>query len=96
MEKICSKCGAETDYKGDLHCRNIFIEKINEFLSAKNFTEAKKYYFSQSFDKEWKEKNCPDPEGAHNALVDARWNQKFHKALLTEILKGEPGNSLPL
>jgi hypothetical protein len=30
--------------------------------------------------KEWKQKNCPDPEGAHSAIEDARWNkQLFHR-----------------
>lgn len=47
-------------------------------------------------DKEWKDKNCPDPEDGHNALVDAKWNKKFHKVLLTEIMKGEPGNAIPI
>ncbi|MGF7219091.1 hypothetical protein GGR92_005271 [Spirosoma lacussanchae] len=28
--------------------------------------------------KEWKQKVCPDPEGEHNALVDARWNRQLH------------------
>jgi hypothetical protein len=27
--------------------------------------------------KEWKQENCPDPEGNHNAIVDARWNKKL-------------------
>lgn len=32
--------------------------------------------------KEWMEKNCPKPEGEHNALVDARWNRDtFNKII---------------
>lgn len=27
--------------------------------------------------KEWKKINCPDPDGQHNALVDAKWNLKL-------------------
>lgn len=38
-------------------------------------------------DKEWKRLNCPDPEGEHNALVDAKWNQKLHKVIAEAILK---------
>lgn len=28
--------------------------------------------------KEWKHQYCPDPEGEHNALVDAEWNMKLY------------------
>jgi len=30
---------------------------------------------------EWKEKNCPDPIGEHNALIDARWNLKLFNSM---------------
>lgn len=30
---------------------------------------------------EWKDRVCPDPEGEHNALVDARWNYSLHRAI---------------
>ena len=34
--------------------------------------------------KEWKQKNCPDPKGEHNALVDAKWNlDLYNKIILT-------------
>lgn len=33
------------------------------------------------FSKEWKRAYCPDPDGAHNALVDARWNKKLYGLL---------------
>jgi hypothetical protein len=32
--------------------------------------------------KEWKRANCPDPEGAHNADVDAEWNKSLYKKIL--------------
>lgn len=32
--------------------------------------------------KEWKQENCPDPKDEHNALADAKWNQKLHKAIM--------------
>lgn len=31
--------------------------------------------------KEWKKINCPDPEGEHNALVDAKWNLKLFNVI---------------
>jgi hypothetical protein len=31
--------------------------------------------------KEWKHEHCPDPEGEHNALVDAKWNLKLFNEL---------------
>ena len=34
--------------------------------------------------KEWKRINCPDPEGEHNALEDARWNLKLFNAIQKE------------
>ena len=33
--------------------------------------------------KEWKQEHCPDPEGEHNALIDARWNLKLYKKITT-------------
>ena len=29
----------------------------------------------------WKRKNCPDPVGEHNALVDAKWNFELFKKI---------------
>lgn len=34
--------------------------------------------------KEWKKKNCPDPEGEHNALIDAKWNKRLHELISVE------------
>lgn len=34
--------------------------------------------------KEWKQKNCPDPEGEHDALEDARWNKQLYNNLLNK------------
>lgn len=30
---------------------------------------------------EWKRKNCPDPEGAHNSEIDAMWNLKLYNLI---------------
>jgi hypothetical protein len=34
---------------------------------------------------EWKQRICPDPEGEHDALVDANWNKKLY----SEIIKAQ-------
>lgn len=34
-------------------------------------------------DKDWKHINCPDPDGEHNALADAKWNYELYKFLQT-------------
>lgn len=40
--------------------------------------------------KEWKREHCPDPEGEHNALVDARWNKALYEKIIHySILKTE-------
>jgi len=39
------------------------------------------------YNEKWKQENCPDPEGEHNAMVDAKWNQKLHKAILLTMSK---------
>lgn len=31
--------------------------------------------------KEWKQKECPDPVGEHNALIDAKWNFDLYKKI---------------
>jgi len=33
---------------------------------------------------EWKNANCPEPEGEHNALIDAEWNYKLYNQNLTK------------
>jgi len=55
MPQKCSKCGAETEYNGDLHCRNIFVEEINKLLSLHELGKAKGLYLSTLFDNAWKE-----------------------------------------
>lgn len=38
-------------------------------------------------DKDWKRANCPDPDGEHNALVDAKWNAKLFSQIALEKQK---------
>lgn len=55
ITEVCSKCGAETSYGGDLHCRKIFIDEMSELLSAQDLDKARSLYFSVSFDGAWME-----------------------------------------
>lgn len=43
--------------------------------------DLKQMMDERGMDVEWKRENCPDPEGEHNALVDARWNYKLFKQI---------------
>lgn len=55
MDKKCSKCGAETDYGDDLHCRKIFIDEVKRFLTEEDFKKITDLYSSSPLDEEWKE-----------------------------------------
>lgn len=43
--------------------------------------DLKQIMDDKRLDKDWKRRHCPDPEGAHNALVDAKWNKEFYNKL---------------
>ena len=43
--------------------------------------DLKQMMDDKGLDKNWKLKNCPDPEGEHNALEDAKWNLKLYNAI---------------
>lgn len=43
--------------------------------------DLKQMMDEKGLSKEWKRDNCPDPEGEHNALVDAKWNMKLYKKI---------------
>ncbi len=43
--------------------------------------DLKQFMHVLNLSKEWKQLNCPDPVGEHNALVDAEWNKKFYNKL---------------
>ena len=40
--------------------------------------DLKQMMDNYGLDKNWKEEVCPDPEGEHNALVDAEWNMNLY------------------
>ena len=92
MNKKCSKCGAETNYNGDLHCRNIFVEKLNEFLSAKNFTEARNYYLSQSFDDEWKKNLLNRIGGGLRRLIFEELDNNKKREQITAVTRHRISN----
>lgn len=43
--------------------------------------DLKQMMWERQLDSDWKQRVCPDPEGEHNALVDARWNKKLYEEL---------------
>ena len=43
--------------------------------------DLKQMMDERGLDKVWKRKNCPDPQGEHNALVDARWNKSLFEKI---------------
>jgi hypothetical protein len=43
--------------------------------------DLKQIMDSKGLDSDWKDTNCPDPEGEHNALVDAKWNLQLYNAI---------------
>lgn len=47
----------------------MYCRDIKQIMDAKSLT------------KEWKHKYCPDPDGEHNALVDAEWNMKLYNQI---------------
>ncbi len=43
--------------------------------------DLKQMMDERNLDKAWKDKNCPEPKGAHNALVDAGWNKSLYREI---------------
>jgi hypothetical protein len=43
--------------------------------------DLKQMMDDRGLSKEWKQTNCPDPEGEHNALIDAKWNKNLYDAI---------------
>ena len=44
--------------------------------------DLKQMMDDKGLDKEWKRKNCPNTEGEHNALVDAKWNLRLFNQMV--------------
>lgn len=53
MQKHCSKCGAETSYGSDLHCRSILIGGVKNLLSSGKNKEAKDLILNSHGDENW-------------------------------------------
>lgn len=47
--------------------------------------DLKQVMYQYALSKEWKREFCPDPENAHNALVDAKWNKDLHWQINTQV-----------
>ena len=43
--------------------------------------DLKQMMDERGLSKDWKRENCPDPDGEHNALEDAKWNLKLFATL---------------
>jgi hypothetical protein len=75
--------GYYSDYDWVLFCSlfGVMIEKPAGFPMF--CIDLKQMMEERGFDKQWKDKNCPDPIGEHNAIVDAEWNFQLFKAILS-------------
>ena len=49
--------------------------------------DLKQMMESLELTKEWKQEVCPDPEGEHNALIDAKWNKDLYECIIEEIVE---------
>ncbi len=61
----------------------VFCWLFGRMIDLPNFfpmycRDLKQMMDEKGLDKHWKRKNCPDPEGEHNALVDAKWNLELY------------------
>lgn len=85
----CVKCGAETDYGGDLHCRKIFVEKMNALLMAGELEKAMAYYTSEAFDDIWKKHYLLTKRGdLGRAMLDEAQKvrtQQRHQAFISSL-----------
>ena len=51
--KTCSRCGVETNYSDNLHCRQILIGEVKNLLSRWDDKGAKKLVLDSKGDKSW-------------------------------------------
>ena len=49
--------------------------------------DLKQMMWERGLDTDWKRQNSPDPEGEHNALVDAHWNKDLHDLIIKQPVK---------
>lgn len=50
--------------------------------------DLKQMMWERGLTKEWKQENLPDPEGEHDALVDALWNKKLYQLIINHKING--------
>lgn len=44
--------------------------------------DLKQMMDDKGLNEKWKNLTCPDPEGEHNALIDAKWNKKLYNKII--------------
>lgn len=49
--------------------------------------DIKQMMVESGFDKKWKDEFCPEPDGEHDALVDARWHKKLYDTVVEHRIK---------
>lgn len=76
--------GYYSDYDWVLFC-SLFGRMINLPKGWPMYCiDLKQMMDEKGITKEWKKENCPDPEGEHNALVDAKWNKILYDKIATK------------
>lgn len=48
--------------------------------------DLKQMMWERGLDTDWKRQNHPDPEGEHNALVDAQWNKDLYGLIIEHVV----------
>lgn len=76
--------GYYSDYDWVLFC-SLFGRMIDLPSGYPMFClDLKQMMEERGLDKDWKRINCPDPEGEHDALADAKWNKTLYSAIINE------------
>lgn len=80
-EKNIEFWGYYADYDWVVFC-SVFGTMINLPEHFPMFCmDLKQLMQSKGLDEEWKKNYCPEPEGEHNALVDAKWNRRLMETI---------------
>lgn len=83
MKNVCQKCGAETEYSGDLHCRKIFIQDLKDLLRSSKIKEAELLFLSSDFDDSWKTMILQKSKGEFKSIMEV--HEKELKRKETEL-----------
>lgn len=50
--------------------------------------DLKQMMWERGLSKEWKQQNISDPQGEHDALVDAKWNKELYELIIKHKIHG--------